>query len=84
MDKSKGVPVISVKTSGSKERVSMKFLIRVFSVLITFIFKSFLFFLIVYLFLRDRGQGRGRESQSGSILSARSPTQSLNSQNMRS
>lgn len=31
MDKSKGVPVISVKTSGSKERVSIDFLTRVFS-----------------------------------------------------
>lgn len=30
MDKSKGVPVISVKTSGSKERVSIHFLTRVF------------------------------------------------------
>uniref|UniRef100_A0A2K6CM87 Scaffold attachment factor B n=1 Tax=Macaca nemestrina TaxID=9545 RepID=A0A2K6CM87_MACNE len=31
MDKSKGVPVISVKTSGSKERVSINFLTKLFS-----------------------------------------------------
>lgn len=30
MDKSKGVPVISVKTSGSKDRVSVPFPPRVF------------------------------------------------------
>lgn len=38
MDKSKGVPVISVKTSGSKERVSINFLTRVFCSSFQFVF----------------------------------------------
>lgn len=52
MDKSKGVPVISVKTSGSKERVSINFLTRVFSVsLISLIY--FFIFLFLKFILRE-------------------------------
>lgn len=42
MDKSKGVPVISVKTSGSKERVSSNFLTRIWY------FSYFMFFLFMF------------------------------------